>query len=334
MELLFAGVDGGGTKTKGVLMNENFEVLNVVDIGGSNFQSIGIEKARERFRELLTKLVDPLKIGISDVDFVYFGVAGADRPKDFEIMNGFLKELNLKAYDFHNDGWIALKSGTIDGVGILVTLGTGSVAFGMNKHGKWKRIGGFWGLLGDWLGGYSLAAKAIGAAQRGKDERGESTILYERLKKVLNVKDLLDLIEYEYYDFGDKREDLRSMTVEVIKTLFEAAEDFDGVALEIVWDAAKEILKTIDILYKSLFEPGESLKVVFEGSVLKARYKSLTKMLENALYSKYDVEVIFPEYDPVVGALMLAAENLGLKNPEYKVIEGYLRYQKEKGVIT
>jgi len=333
MELLFVGIDGGGTKTKGALMNGKFEVLNVANTGGSNFQSIGVKKAKERFEKLLIELTEPLGFKISDIDFVYFGIAGADRPKDFEIIKGFLRELNLKAYDFHNDGWIALKSGTVNGVGILVTIGTGSVAFGMNKYGKWKRIGGFWGLLGDWLGGYSLASRAIGAAQRGKDERGESTILYERLREVLDVEDLLDLIEYEYYDFKGNN-DLKSKIVEVIKILFKAAEDFDGVALQIVWDAAKEILKTVDILYKSLFKANEPFKLVFEGSVLKARYKSLTKMLENALHSKYDVEIIFPEYDPVVGALMLAAESLGLKNSEQEIIEGYLKYQKKKGVTV
>jgi len=331
--VLFAGIDGGGTKTKGALMNGNLEVLNVVNVGGSNFQSIGVKKAKERFEELLNRLIEPFNMNLSEIDFVYFGIAGADRPKDFEIIDGFLKELGLKAYDFHNDGWIALKSGTVDGVGILVTLGTGSVAFGMNKKNEWKRIGGFWGLLGDWLGGYSLASKAISAAQRGKDERGFPTILYNKLRNFLNVDSLLDLIEYEYYDFEGKN-DLRQKAIGIIKTLFECAEEFDGVALEIVWEAAKEILKTIDILYKSLFDEGEPFKLVLEGSVLKARYKSLTNMLENALKSKYDVELIYPDHDPVVGALMLAAENLGMKNVERKIIEGYLEYQKQKGVIS
>ncbi|MDI3472968.1 MAG: hypothetical protein PWQ20_1442 [Thermotogaceae bacterium] len=328
--MIFAGIDGGGTKTKGALMNDRFEVLNVVNVGGSNFQSIGTKRAKEVFEELLNKLVRPLNLKISDIDFVYFGIAGADRPRDFEIIDGFLKELNLKAYGFHNDGWIALKSGTIDGPGILVTLGTGSVAFGMNKKGEWKRLGGFWGLLGDWLGGYSLASRAIAVAQRGKDERDFSTVLYDKIKSIFNVSDLLDLIEYEYYDFQGKN-DIREKAVDILKVLFESAEEFDGIALEIVWEAAKEILITVDILYKSLFEPGEPFKLVLEGSVLKARYKSLTKMLENALKSRYMVELIYPEHDPVVGALMLAAENLGLKDVENFIIEGYLKYLRRKG---
>ena len=39
----------------------------------------------------------------------------------------------------------------------------------------------------------------------------------------------------------------------------------------------------------------------------------MMNMLELAIHQKYDVEIIVPEWDPVVGALIYAIESSGIK---------------------
>ncbi|RKX55930.1 MAG: ATPase, partial [Thermotoga sp.] len=136
------GVDVGNTKTLYALANEDGAVINVHYGKPANFQSLGLAKSQERIKDGINETLSPLGIPPYDVGFVYYGVAGADRPKDFELIRKMLNGIEMNKFEFHNDGWIALKSGTIDGIGMVITCGTGNTNFACNSQREWKRIGG------------------------------------------------------------------------------------------------------------------------------------------------------------------------------------------------
>ncbi|NES88733.1 BadF/BadG/BcrA/BcrD ATPase family protein, partial [Okeania sp. SIO2B9] len=51
------GIDGGGTKTEAVLIDENYQILGSGKSGPSNYQSVGIEVAKNSIQTAITQAV-------------------------------------------------------------------------------------------------------------------------------------------------------------------------------------------------------------------------------------------------------------------------------------
>ncbi len=227
-------------------------------------------------------------------------------------------------FDFENDGLIALKSGTIDGVGIVITCGTGNTNFAMNSMGEVKRIGGLTPHSGDVLGAHNIAGFACSAAVRSKDGRDFPSVLEKLFLEKMEVKTVEDLSNIE----------LNPENVEkMIQTLFKAAEMGDGKALEVTWMLVKEILTLVREFYHVLFTSAQEIKIVLEGSVFKAKYPPLIKMLELAIHQKYKAKIVIPEWDPVLGALFFAMEKDGF-TLDGKLSDTIIRtYLEKKNIV-
>ena len=308
------GVDVGGTKTLAVVHNEEGELLGVGRSRCGNFQGVGVKKAFVNINEAISMALAEAKLNREDLSYSYFGVAGADSPADFERVEKLLDGLELPAYDFQNDGWIALWSGTVDGVGMVVTCGTGTVSFGRNDRGNWVRLGGLSNFYGDTLGGIGLAASTMSAAVRGKDGRDVGTRLTEMIERLFAAP-LNDVIGLEY----DGKIEMKDKIPGIIDSLFRAAKCFDGVALSILWNNVREIIKTADCMRKELFTRGEKVKLVLEGSVYKAKEADVfVSMVKNCAT---DYEIIIPDYPPVLGAVGIALNKVGRRDAVTRAIK-------------
>ena len=164
------------------------------------------------------------------------------------------------------------------------------------------RIGGLSEVLGDVLGAYSIASYALQAAVRSEDGRDFPTILSRLIPRALNVESNADVINLEMNS---------DLVKKVVETLFGAAQLGDGRALEICWTLVKEVLAIVREFHP-LFQDERTFKLVLDGSVFRQQYQPLTRMLELALTQRYDLDIIYPDYDPVVGALFLAFKEAGL----------------------
>src|SRR2546423_11455186 len=75
------------------------------------------------------------------------------------------------------DGEVALSTAFADGAGIIVSAGTGSIAYARDAAGQLHRCGGYGWQLGDEGGGYWLGRRALDAAARARDGPGEGSTL-------------------------------------------------------------------------------------------------------------------------------------------------------------
>lgn len=317
----FIGIDIGNTKTLYALADAAGEVKAVHYGQGANYQGCGRERAIEILQAGLGSVLQQSRLTFSDINGLYYGAAGADTPYDFEMLRDILACVTpLVTVDFENDGWISLKSGTIDGIGMVVTCGSGNTNFAMNARGQRKRIGGLCEYLGDVLGAYRIAHFACSAAMRSADGRDDPTILTHLIPDALEVKRPEDIINLP----------MNATTVKtVIQAFFKAAEMGDGKALEITWMMTKEVLTTVREFYATLFATDEAFTLVLDGSVFRAQYQPLMRMIELALHQRYHVNIIVPQWDPVVGALFYALENGGIQltnEISQRVIQTYSNY--------
>ena len=143
----FLGVDGGGTKTQAVIIDECGRVLGAGLGGPANYDAVGVEVAQSNIAQAVEAARQAA--GIADYPFAsaYLGLAGVVCARDCEIVHGIARRLNLAAIvGVDHDCRIALAGGLSGRPGIVLISGTGSSCFGMNALGDQWRAGG-WGYL-------------------------------------------------------------------------------------------------------------------------------------------------------------------------------------------
>ncbi|MFW6263402.1 MAG: N-acetylglucosamine kinase [Thermotogota bacterium] len=303
--MFFLGVDVGGTKTAAVIADETGRVLSLKIGKGSNYQGCGIEASYKRGNETIEGACKEAGIEKNDIENAFFGIAGVDLDYDIEIIKGILKRIGIKQYAFENDGLIALRSGTDDGKGILITCGTGSISFANNGE-KIIRKGGFSTFFGERLGARHIASLSASAMVRAKDGRGPKTLMNNILEDQYNItveemikKDIPDLL----YNGPEP-------IVTLINVVYKGAQQNDYVAFKILIEIVGEIINICQsIRVNMIFNP--PIPLVLEGTVFKRAAPILFDLIRSALGKEYKINI--PSHDPVTGAVLFAFENAGVK---------------------
>ena len=309
------GLDGGGTKTVCVLMDDTSQVLGRGEAGPSNYQSVGKKTAFLSIQSAIAQAT--ALIGEVNIDAICLGLAGVDRPADIQVGQSFVEQLRLSDSGpirwalqpsnvvICNDALIALVGGLGQARGIVAIAGTGSIIFGRNSQGCTKRVGGWGNILGDEGSAYSIAVQGMQAALRAYDGRGLPTSLQERLIVHLYLKSIEDLIEFVYRQ-GWKVKEIAALA----PLVDEAAASGDKVALRIIEDAVKELVQATQVVIDAIFSPDEVFEVVTTGSVWQSQSK-IRERFEALMVTRSPFgKVISPRNEPAYGAGLLALNAL------------------------
>jgi N-acetylglucosamine kinase-like BadF-type ATPase len=297
---LFLGVDGGGTNTRAAVVDASGKVLGRADGGPVNYQSIGLPAAKATLQNVVSTAL--ARAGTNHVDFAAYGVAGADRPKDFDAVESILPNIASIGHLLVNDCQLVLRGGTNDGIGIAVVSGTGTNALARDARGRVERVGGYCFELGDFGSGGDLGREALRAAMRGQDGRDSPTALYDLLCEHLGVRPLEDVLDR--WIGGSAEADIAKLAPMV----FRAASDGDEVAKGLLSWAGRELALSIKVLARRLFADDESVAVVLGGSVLQQGGEpTLIRTIRasvNELSQRIELRLLRAE--PVFGAALLA----------------------------
>ncbi|MEH2022938.1 N-acetylglucosamine kinase [Nostoc sp.] len=310
------GIDGGGSKTVCVLMDDLRQVLGRGEAGPSNYQSIGIEATLQSIQLAVHNAVEATIItNTVNIDAICLGLAGVGRAADIEVVKGLVQELqNSKFLSITwalqpaniiivNDALIALVGGIGQPVGIVVAAGTGSIVFGRNHQGHTKRVGGWGYILGDEGSAYKIAIAGMNAALKSDDGREISTSLVEGFKQHLDLENIEDLIEVVYRrGWGVKQIAALAPVVDL------AAASGDIVAKMIIDNAVKELVKATSTVIDAVFNADSLLEVVTTGSVWRGRCKIHERFTASIVKKFPEVKVIYPRYEPAYGAGLLALQ--------------------------
>ncbi len=304
--MIVLGIDGGGTKTKGVLANSHGEVLAEAISGASNPNSV----SQYELEIELTNLIDSLKEQsteiFSQVKTVYAGMSGVDHPSARKEMHNLLTSLLPKGVNItvNNDAITALYSGTLGKPGIIQIAGTGSITYGLNDKGIVDRVGGWGYLLGEKGSSYSLGSEGLRAAFLEHDGLGNSTIIKELIVEHFQVQSLPDSVHTVYHSKNSK-EFIASLSKLVVK----AADLGDCVAMEIVEKNGRYIGESISCLINRLFSDKEKMmgiNIVLTGGLFN-RLDLFQHYIEEVLIeNNINYTFAIPEIPPVGGAVIAA----------------------------
>jgi len=309
------GVDAGGTKTIAAVCHHSGRVRGVGLGGSANYQTCGVAGARSQIQRAVEGALKAAGVEPNQLAAVCYGVAGADRPRDFDTIRNFTEPLTFcPICRLENDTIIALRAGTRDGVGIALIAGTGSNAIGRVADGIQLQVGGLGPLSGDHGSASQLAESAVVAAIQGQDGRGPETSLTGLIKKHLGLERVEDIIEYFFYDSTRPPLDLGSLA----PLVFEAAADNDPVAVAILQESGKHIAQAVRVITNRLFPTHDQPTVIFGGSVFQ-KAKSLTlidSVVRECKAHRPQMRFKRLEVEPVLGALKFAFDDAGWKIPK------------------
>jgi N-acetylglucosamine kinase-like BadF-type ATPase len=294
---LVVGVDAGGTKTIGVVADESGHILNTVRGGGANLHVHG-ELAVEK---VLAQLLDEL-CPDERPEALCLGMAGVDRPGEDAIVKSLLRRLGFRGNAMVvNDAVIAIAAGAHDRVGVVVIAGTGSIAYGIDRNGKTARAGGLGPTLADEGSAGWIGHRALLAAVRSAEGRGETTMLKDALFSVLTVTSLSDLPPMAYGG-GLTRERM----AELAPTVIAVAQTGDRVAVGILDEASTELASVARSVARQLDFGGVPYPLIFSGGL----FKGLPSLVD-VIAKKAAIPGAIPcrlQRDPAEGALTMALD--------------------------
>ncbi|MFD1638229.1 N-acetylglucosamine kinase [Evansella tamaricis] len=243
------GVDGGGTKTYAVITDERGNLIGEGMGGGANHQSVGMERALGEITRATGEALFKAGLTHEDIAFVQYGLSGADRQKDFDIILPALETLPFEKWDVVCDTMEGLRTGSKDYTGVVLVCGTGTNAAGRNRKGETVQTGGFGYLMGDYSGGAQLATEAFRRTIRSWELREKPTLLTERVPAFLGFGSVEELFHY-YLDH-----DIHHVPASLAKVVHDAALEGDSVAIDLLRESGTELgLAAVSVMKRLRFD--------------------------------------------------------------------------------
>src|SRR5579875_563155 len=276
-ETYYLGVDGGGSKTLAVIVNERGEEIGRGLAGGANYNAIGLEAAVQHVHTAVAQAAQVAGCQLP-VRKAWLGLAGVDRQADHDLLLPRLRDL-AEQVRLTNDGELLL-AGLAKAVGVVLISGTGSIALGRDASGRKARSGGWGHILGDEGSGYAIAQQALQAVVRASDGRGPQTALRERILQAWNLRDTDELIG-EIYGEQDKAKIASSSSWVMI-----TARDGDQVAAGIVQHAAKELALAVHAVCQRLDFSRCEIPLALGGGLLINEPDFCTQVIQHIRYTQ------------------------------------------------
>ncbi|MDZ5473698.1 BadF/BadG/BcrA/BcrD ATPase family protein [Bacillus sp. 31A1R] len=303
------GIDGGGTKTIGVIADESGTVVAISIVGATNQNGVDLERVKQEFQLLFQDLKNQNQEVFDSITHVFAGMSGVDRESakaNINEMISFFVPNNVSVF-IDNDGVNALFAGTLGDLGIVQIGGTGSISFGMNETGIHSRVGGWGYLIDDEISGFALGKEALRAAFAESDQRGGKTLLTPFILKHFQTESISEVIPY-IYQLGMSRDVIAPLG----KLVIEAADEGDSVAKTIIYELSMRTAFSISTLIKRLFpNQDRRIPVVLAGGIYKRAEWFSPIILEGLAQQDISADLIEPLLPPVGGAVIAALKQAG-----------------------
>jgi len=302
------GVDGGGTKTAGLLVDLEGRVRARAVVGPTNYQIVGAEGVRREISRLVGELFQEAGIEPQQLACIALGLAGVGRPGEPETVAQAVGQLDLaREVVVDHDAMIALVGALVDRPGLIIIAGTGSIALGRNERGERVRVGGWGYLLGDEGGGFFIARAGLAAVMRAYDGREEKTLLTARILTALGLSDPQEIIPRVYRKGMSHNE-----MADLAPVVFAAAREGDPVAGRIIRRAGRELGLMAAAAIRGLGMEGvEVVPIGLVGSVFKSR-ELLIEAIKEGLGDKIRADFVRPRLNPMGGAVIMALQRVAV----------------------
>jgi N-acetylglucosamine kinase-like BadF-type ATPase len=317
------GVDGGGTKTIAALSDLNLKILKIAKTGPSNLRNVGRDQAVLNISKAILKVIKEIKE--KNISSIFIALAAVEEEfksekekikkeifKNPKILKVLKSPESSRQIEIISDQLAAFRAGTEEKDGLVLIAGTGSVCHGWrlqptnrppaSRAPKKEAKAGGWGWANDEGSGFWTGQKGYQAIFKELDGRGKKTKITKLLFKEWKLKRKEDLMKKIYGS-----DSIRNISL-ISKTVDKAAQMQDKVARKILEEAREELSILANSVIKRLNFQNKKFPLVLIGAMFKSKIvlntvkKEIKRLAPRA-------EFIFPNEEPVIGAIKLAIEN-------------------------
>lgn len=310
----YLGIDGGGSQTRSLLVNQDGRVLASASGGPGNALQLetGVLQLnlQNLIHETLKSIQKPVRLLSAAI-----GLAGTSAPESRDKASEVIATLEPQpeaGYALLTDIRVALTGALLDRPGLICIAGTGSICYGRDAGGELHRTGG-WGSTFDDLGsGHWIGQEAIRRALQQADGRIGGSELLRAVLEHFKLKSLEALIPKI-----NQRSLPHSEVASLCPVVCKLAQNKDASALEVVQYAAREICNLISTTMKKC----SASQLVLQGGLLNNPSiirQHLTELLE---VNEPKLQIIAAVLSPCAGAVIEAYRNQHGCLPSSKFID-------------
>ena len=241
----FVGIDGGGTKTTALVIDDEGRELARMDGDAGRVDVLEPEAGAHTLADLATHALAEARVTQLPA-VLCCALAGAGREPERVSIERALSSLRI-AEQVHvvGDFEAAMHDAFGANPGILVIAGTGSSAWGRGADGRCVRAGGWGHIIGDEGSAYALGRAGLMLAMREFDGRGENAGYMPAILAKTGLQSEEGLVRWAA---GAGKADIAALA----SVVFDAAERGSLSAHDAIEDAAAEIAMHVAALYDRL----------------------------------------------------------------------------------
>ncbi|MFD1723051.1 N-acetylglucosamine kinase [Amnibacterium endophyticum] len=307
----YLGVDGGGTKTAFVLLDEHGTVVAETVGPSCYYFTTGIDLVERVLRDGVERITGDGGIDTAAIDRAFFalpayGEASADVPELDAIP---ARVLGHDRYSCGNDmiaGW----AGSLGGEdGVNVVAGTGSIAYG-EWRGDGARAGGWGEVFGDEGSGYWTAIRGLNVFSRMADGRLPAGPLHDAMRAAVGVDSDLDVVGVVIDGWAGDRGRVAALS----RVVTAAAADGDAAARDVVTEAGQELAALAVAVRDRIGAAGDRVPLSYSGGMFSD--PGVLAAFRGALGEGWDLRE--PVAGPGVGAALYAMKQAGAALPAHR----------------
>ncbi len=307
-ERLVVGVDGGGSKTRAVVVSPDGRMVGAADGPGSAVRAGGVPHAADVIAACIRDALRAARRDDVIPAALLAGIAGVGREPERAALTDALTSRGIaRAITVTTDADIALDDAFGEGPGILLIAGTGSIAYGRAPDGRFERCGGWGPVLGDEGAGAWIGRRALNVAAASSDGREPETALVPALLTAIGGDDPSAFIGWAA---NATPADFATLAPVVLQV----AADGDLRANSLLALGVEELVLHVRTLARALFvDERAAVPVAFAGGLL-VRGAPLRRRLEHRLKTAVPgAQLHAPEVEPARGAARGALRLLGIE---------------------
>ncbi|MFQ5340489.1 MAG: N-acetylglucosamine kinase [Anaerolineae bacterium] len=302
------GVDQGHTQTRAAVCDIDGNILGVGKTYGACHSMHGMTTAMNAIQEASQTALSQAGIQAGDIAILFCGLTGADWPDDYELLEANVLSLGLcENVQVKNDSIVALRGGTWADYGAIVVAGTGGNCAIRSSKGE-EFIYHFYHDR-DLQGGIALGRRALDAIYRAETGREPATLLTSK------VLDMFGLATVDQLLRADVEHRLSLDDIKYIAPLvFQAACEGDRVSCAIIKAFGEGLAELVTAGLKRFNMTGLDVEVVLSGSIFKGPGTLLEEVMTAHIHMVAPkARLVNARYEPVVGAMLLGLEELGVR---------------------
>ena len=304
MQRYIIGIDGGASKTMGVLLDESGNTISGCNQIGTNL-TVNPDTVPQIISGLIKELCINGQVDIADISAIGLGLAGASNEEGRDLLFKELDRENLsKKTIICSDAEAAFKIVCPTNFGIMLSVGTGIICYSKDIKGQSYRTGGLGHGQdkgsGYWIGDQLLWQLSLNQSAEISDH--ETLELAQILSNITKEQ----IIDHGINILINSDEKV-SNTASLAKDICRLATEENDLALGIILEATREAAEYV-IQIKELMDYSEEDLILYgNGGLLKHIFfrQNIAKALQ---FDFKSVTWVLSELSPAYGSALIASE--------------------------